>query len=88
MCGEMDFCGLALIVEYPLQLTLFCTLDGVQEFEIELFQNSLNLQYCLLIWKERPDYDLVKFPFFLYLNSDVTTFDPLLSVSNKKVYLN
>ena len=45
----MDFCGLALIVEYPLQLTLFCTLDGVQEFGIELFQNSLNLQYCLLI---------------------------------------
>ena len=60
----MDFCGLALIVEYPLQLVLFCTLDGVQEFGIELFQNSLNLQYCLLISKERPDYDLVKFPFF------------------------
>ena len=60
----MDFCGLALIVEYPLQLALFCTLDGVQEFGIELFQNSLNLQYCLLISKERPDYDLVKFPFF------------------------
>ena len=67
MCGEMDFCGLALIVEYPLQLTLFCTLDGVQEFGIELFQNSLNLQYCLLIWKERPDYDLVKFPFFFFV---------------------
>ena len=60
----MDFCGLALIVEYPLQLALFCTLDGVQEFGIELFQNSLNLQYCLLISKERPDYDLVKFPIF------------------------
>ena len=45
MCGEMDFCGLALIVEYPLQLALFCTLDGVQEFGIEL---SFNLQYCLL----------------------------------------